>query len=221
MANARETGRALVQRVAEPGGGMLRQVVAVAIDGVAKLPGAKATAARHLERHGDLDGAVDGLIRTHVGLASAQGFATSLGGLLTTVVTLPANVTGVAVLQVRMAATIAHLRGYDIDDPRVRTAILLCLLGDASRPGRVVKTSLPRPMAVATAPVFDSSLDRHVSEVVLGDLVGRLGGKHLAVQVLRRVPLVGGPVGGAVDGYLTLAIGHHVKNEMAPRRVRR
>ncbi len=218
MANARDTGRMLVQRVAEPGGGVLRQLVAVAIEGVARVPGAKPTAARHLERHGDADEAIDSLIRSHVGLASAQGFVTSLGGLITTVVTLPANITGVAVLQVRMAATIAHLRGYDVDDPRVRTALLLCLLGDTTD-GRIAKVELPRPMAVATAPAYDATLDRRVSEVVLGDLAGRLGGKHIAVQVLRRVPLVGGPVGGAVDGYLTYAIGSYVKSELATRRV--
>ncbi|WP_028707636.1 EcsC family protein [Propionicicella superfundia] len=221
MANARETGRALVQRVAEPGGGMLRQIVTLAIEGVASVPGAKATAARHLQRHGDADAAIESLIRTHVALASAQGFATNLGGLATAVVALPANITGVAVLQVRLAATIAHLRGYDVDDPRVRTALLMCLLGDVDAGRRTRKPDLPRPLAVATAPVYDAGLDRRVSEVVLGDLAGRIGGKQLAVQLLRRVPLVGGPVGGAVDGYLTYAIGSYVKDELITRRMLR
>lgn len=219
MAADRDMNRSLVQRVAEPGGGVLRQLVSLAIEGVARVPGAKPTAARHLERHGHVDTAIDSLIRSHVTVASAQGFATGLGGLLTTVVTLPANITGVAMLQVRLAATIAHLRGYDVDDPRVRTALVLCLLGDASGERRQRKQSLPRPMSIATAPAFDTALDRRVSEIVMGDLAGRIGGKHLAVQVLRRVPLVGAPVGGAVDGYMTLAIGSYVKQELLTRRV--
>lgn len=221
MANARETGRALVQRVTEPGGGALRQIVTLAIEGVGSLPGAKDTAARHLDRSHDVDAAVESLVRTHVALASAQGFATSLGGLATAIVALPANITGVAVLQVRLAATIAHLRGYDIDDPRVRTALLLCLLGDTSSQSGATKATLPRPLVVATAPAYDGGLDRRVSEVVLGDLAGRIGGKHLAVQLLRGVPLVGAPVGGAVDGYLTYTIGAFVKCELVTRRMLR
>ena len=31
----------------------------------------------------------------------------------------PANLAGVALLQGRMVGAIAHLRGYDVDDPRV------------------------------------------------------------------------------------------------------
>ena len=38
--------------------------------------------------------------------------------------TIPTNITGLALIQCRMIAGIAHLRGYDLDDPRVRNAIL-------------------------------------------------------------------------------------------------
>lgn len=217
MASARETGRAIVQRVAEPGGGVLLQIVTLAIEGVSKVPGAKATAAKHMERQGNAGDAVESLIRSHAGLASAQGFVTNLGGLVATLVTLPANIAGVAVVQVRLAATIAHLHGYDVDDPRVRTALLECLMGDALE-DRIVKSGIPRPLAVATAPIFDPALDQRVSEIVLGDLAGRMGGKHLAVQLLRGIPLVGAPVGGAVDGWLTYSLGTLVKNELVPRR---
>jgi hypothetical protein len=195
----------------------LRQLVTLAIDGVSRVPGAKTTAARHLEKHKEIDSSIDALVRTHIGLASAQGFVTNLGGLVTAIVALPTNIAGVAIMQIRLGATIAHLRGYDIDDPRVRTALLMCLMGDAAD-GRIAKYGLPRPLAVATAPAFDPELDQRVSEMVLGDLASRIGGKQLAVQILRRIPLVGGPVGGAVDGWLTYIIGTYVKGELVPRR---
>ncbi len=216
MANARETPKTLVQIVPEAGGGLLRQIVAMAIDGVSKVPGAKETAARHFDKHQAVEPAVDSLIRTHVALASMQGFVTNLGGLLTAVVSLPANMAGVAVMQVRLAATVAHLRGYDVDDPRVRTSLLMCLLGD-SMPHRI-ENGVPRPLAVATAPAFDPVLDRQVSEWVLSELAARIGGKQLAVQIIRRVPVVGGVVGAGVDGWLTHNIGAYVKAELVPRR---
>ena len=62
--------------------------------------------------------------------AGAQGFVTNLGGLVTAAVTIPANITGLALIECRMIAGIAHLRGYDLDDPRVRNAILVCMLGE-------------------------------------------------------------------------------------------
>ena len=43
---------------------------------------------------------------------------------------IPANITGLALIQCRMVAGIAHLRGYDLEDPRVRNAILVTILGE-------------------------------------------------------------------------------------------
>ena len=70
------------------------------------------------------------VIENHVRYAGAQGFVTNLGGLATAAVALPTNITGLALIQCRMVAGIAHLRGYDLDDPRVRNAILACILGE-------------------------------------------------------------------------------------------
>lgn len=219
MADPRETGKALVRKVPEASGGLLRQIVVLAIEGISKVPGAKATAAKHLEKHQAVEPAIDSLIRTHVALASMQGFVTNVGGLATAIIALPANMTGVAIMQVRLAATIAHLRGYDIDDPRVRTALVMCLLHDTIE-HRITHDGIPRPLAVATAPAFDALLDRRVSEWVVSDIAARIGGKQLAVQIIRRIPLVGGAVGASVDGWLTHIIGAYVKEELVPRRRR-
>src|ERR687896_442473 len=77
-----------------------------------------------------LDRAIHGVSPNHVRYAGAQGFVTNLGGLVTAALTIPANISGMALIQCRMVAGIAHLRGYDLEDPRVRNAILTCLLGE-------------------------------------------------------------------------------------------
>jgi uncharacterized protein (DUF697 family) len=201
-------------------GGALRWVLEVAIDGRGKLPSAKATAARQLQRHGgSVDSAVDAIIDFHVRLASAQGFVTNIGGLAVLPIALPANLTGVAVVQVRMVAAIAHLRGYDLNDNRVRTALIMCLLGGETVAKHIAQGDLPTsPMAVATAPVFDPDLDRQVAEKVVADLAGRIGGKNLALVVTKRVPLVGGGIGAVMDGIATHQIGKYAKGELARRR---
>ena len=91
-------------------------------------------------------------------LSAAQGFVTNLGGIVTMAATVPANISGLALLQCRMVAGIAHLRGYDLDDPRVRNAILLTMLGEDHVKALVKKRKIPgSPMVIATAPAHDAS----------------------------------------------------------------
>lgn len=200
-------------------GGALRRVLEYAIGGIGPLPSARAAAAKHLARTGAVDEAIDSIIGAHIRLASAQGFLTNLGGLATTAVALPTNITAVAIVQVRMVAAIAHLRGYDVNDPRVRTALVMCLLGGDQVDRQVAAHDLPTsPLAIATAPVFDPELDRHVADKVLAELTARVGGKRMALLVTKRVPVVGGGVGAVVDGYVTRQIGHYAKSQLVRRR---
>jgi len=218
MAIASEIGKQLVARTPEVAGGVLRQIIEFAIDGNETFPGAKAAAAKRLQERGDREAAIDSLVNQHIGLASAQGFATSIGGLLTLPIGLPANIAGMATLGIRMVAGIAHLRGYDITDRRVRTAIALSTLGEEEIGRLIADGKLPTtPLAVATAPMFDPDLERVISERIAGSLSGRLGGKHLAVLMVRRIPFVGGGVGAAVDGLLTMGLGAYAKREFVAR----
>lgn len=228
MASAREMGKAVVRGLGpvatqfgpQAAGGVLRRVIEIAIDGYGKVPSARTVAARQLERHGgSVDEAIEGLINHHVGLASAQGFVTNLGGLPALPVSIPANLTGVAVVQVRMIAAIAHLRGYDIDDGRVRTAMVMCLLGGEQVGKRIALGKLPTsPMVIATAPMFDPELDAQVAQEVVGDLLARVSGKRAALMITKRVPLVGGGVGAVLDGIGTHQIGKYAKGELVRRR---
>lgn len=220
MANqAADLTKALSAKGPEIGGSVLKQLTEAAINGVGKVPGAKATAARHLQKHGDVEAALDALVTTHVSLAAAQGFVTNLGGFASMAVGLPANMAGVAIVQIRLIATVAHLRSYDIDDPRVRTAMVLCLMG---REGvtRLMETEVvpTSPVVIATAPVFDASLDRLVCERVFAELVSKLGGRRAAVLIARRVPLLGGGVSAGLDGYATHEIGSFAKAQFVTRR---
>lgn len=218
MAGASDLGKQLVTRTPEMAGGLLRSLVEFAIDGNASFPGAKTAAAKALQAKGDREAAIDALVSQHVGLASAQGFLTSVGGLITLPVGLPANIAGMGILSVRMIAGIAHLRGYDVDDRRVRAALTLAMLGDDEVRKLIADGRLPSsPLAIATAPMFDAALDQTINERVMGSLAGRLGGKHLAVVVVRRIPLVGGGVGAAVDGWLTFGLAGYARREFVAR----
>jgi ribosomal protein L12E/L44/L45/RPP1/RPP2 len=200
----------------------VREALKRAIEGVGPLPPAAQAADKQLkEQKGNVDRAIHEVIENHVRFAGAQGFVTNLGGLVTAAVTIPANISGLALIECRMIAGIAHLRGYDLDDPRVRNAILVCLLGEDAVKDLLKRKKIPAPpMALATAPAHDAGLDTALSAIVASDLITRVAGKRLATTIGRRVPVVGGIVGASADGYATWRIGRYADRELLPRAAR-
>ena len=190
-----------------------------AIHGVGPLPAAAAAADKQLrEQHGDVEKAIHEVIENHVRYAGLQGFATNLGGLMTAALTIPANITGLAVIQCRMIAGIAHLRGYDLTDARVQNAILSCILGEDTVKSLVRKRKLPSsPMAIATAPAHDPDLDQVIAAEVTSELITKVAGKRVATTIGRRVPVVGGLIGAGADGYATWQVGRYADRELLPR----
>lgn len=197
----------------------VREALARAIRGIGPLPPAADAADSQLaEQKGNVDRGIHEVIENHVRYAGAGGFVTNIGGLVTAAFAIPANVTGLALIQCRMVAGIAHLRGYDLEDPRVRNAILVCMLGEDTVNTLVKKKKLPAPpMALATAPAHDPDLDRLISQEVASDLISKVAGRRLAISVARRVPVVGGVVGAGSDGYSTWRVGRYADRELLPR----
>lgn len=224
MALANAIGRVIVAAVptVAPGAisGLLRRVIDIAVDGQSKFPGARVSAGKHLQKaNGDVETAITALIRTHVGMAGAQGFVTNVGGIATLAASLPANLAGVAIVQSRMVAAVAHLRGYDLDDSRVRTAILMCLLGRTGVQDLIAKGDLPStPMGIATAPALDQHLEQQVAERVLGGLMTVSGGKQMVSFLGKRIPVIGGGFGAAADGYTTMAVARYAREQFVNRR---
>jgi hypothetical protein len=196
----------------------VREALHRAIHGIGPLPSASVAADKQLaEHHGDVHRAIHDVIENHVRYAGAQGLLTNLGGLTTIAFTVPTNISGLALVECRMIAGIAHLRGYDLGDPRVHNAVLVCLLGEDAVRDLVTAQKLPAPpMALATAPAHDPSLDRIISAEVAADLVAKVAGKKLAGTVGRRIPLVGGLVGMGADGFATWKIGRYADRELLP-----
>jgi hypothetical protein len=196
----------------------LREALHRAIHGIGPLPPAAKAADKQLrEQKGNVDKAIHEVIENHVRYAGAQGFLTNLGGLATMAFTVPTNITGLALVECRMVAGIAHLRGYDLSDPRVKNAVLVCLLGEDAVHDLVTSKKLPAPpMALATAPAHDPWLDEVVCAEVASDLVTKVAGKRLAGTAGRRIPFVGGFIGAGADGYATWRIGRYADRELLP-----
>jgi hypothetical protein len=180
----------------------------VGIDGVGPIESARSVAGLASASTPDAAAAVEKIMRTHVRLAAGGGFVTSVGGFVTLPVALPANVVSFYVLATRQVAAIAAVHGHDLSRDDVRTAVLLTLTGSDSTDilrkagvspgmGRVTSFALRGlPPAVLMA----------VNKGVAFRVVTQLGKRGLS-RLGRAVPLLGGVVGGGLDGLLMRRIG--------------
>ncbi|MFL6155773.1 MAG: EcsC family protein [Marmoricola sp.] len=226
MSVAKRLGTALAPRITEIAPSLsaafVHQALTKAITGVGPLPSAAVAADKQLAQNdGDVEQAGRGVIENHVRYAGLGGFVTNVGGLVTMAVTVPTNITGLALIQCRMVAGILHLRGYDLEDPRTRDAILACLLGEEAVLKMVKKRTLPgSPMEIANTLVHDDTLDDQLANEVASELITRAAGKRMVTVVGRRVPVVGGVVGASTDAFVTWKIGRYVEREFLPRKRR-
>ena len=226
MGIARSMGRGIAPRIARAAPDLssrfVHESMRRAIAGVGPLPAAATYADKLLAKEGgDVERAIHEVIEDHVRYAGMQGFATNLGGLVTAAVAIPANITGLALIQCRLVASIAHLRGYDLEDQRVRNAVLACILGEDSVKNLVRKKKLPStPMGIATAPTHDPHLDGVIAAEVTSELVTKVAGKRVATTVGRRIPVVGGVFGAGIDAYSTWQIGRYADRELLGRTLR-
>lgn len=171
------------------------------------LPGAVRLANEYLGQENNVEAAIESLINWQTIQAGTVGFVTGLGGFLTLPVALPANLASVLYLQLRMIATIAHLRGYDINSDKVRTLAIACLVGSSvgdllKDVGINVGTKLTQ-QAIKRVP--GAALVR-INQAV-GFRLATKAGSTGAVNLSRLVPFVGGVVSGAFDAATTRAIG--------------
>lgn len=224
MGVAGSIGGGIAKRVAPAvTSGAVRDVLERAIDGIGPIPSAARSADTALRRAGgNIDMAIDSLIKSHIKMAGAQGFVTNLGGLLTMAVTVPANIAAVSLLQCHLSATILHLRGYDLASPSVRDAVLVCLLDDDARKALSKSTGLTMSAAALATAVPDPAVQAQMGKAVTGQLLAMSGGKQIASFVARRIPVLGGAVGGIGDAVSTRRIGRDAaRTPLAPTGPRR
>lgn len=198
---------------------LIENILDVGIDG--QGPYASASKVAEQARRGkggrDTDDAIDAVIGQHVRSAAAGGFVTSLGGFVTMPVAIPVNVFEFYVQATRMVGAVAHLRGYDLSDPHIRSAVLLTLAGQD--PNEVLaKAGVPigavaggRVTALGLKQLPKSAL--MVINKAVGFRVLRSVGDKALARFGKAIPLVGGALGAGMDGYMMKQIAEAAKRE--------
>ena len=164
---------------------------------------------------GDREKAIAAIARRSTLAGGIGGFVTGLGGFVTMPVSLPLNVAEFYLQAVRMVGGIATLRGHDIDDPRVRTAILLTLVGSdadavlkkagmtSAASGAVTSYAL-KGLPPAALMIVNKAVGFRLMRGVSEKLLSRFG---------RGLPVAGGLLGGGIDGFMMKKIADHAMKE--------
>lgn len=194
---------------------LVEMLVDTGLEGRGPLSSAREVADGALAKAGgDAEKAIAALARATMVTGSIGGFLTGLGGFVTMPVSLPVNVAEFYLQAVRMVGSIATLRGYDISEPRVRTAVLLTLVG--SDAGEVLKKA---GMATAGSRITSYALGGlpPAALMVINKAVGFRLMRGVSEKVLSRfgrgIPVAGGLVGGGIDGFMMKKIADQAMKE--------
>lgn len=160
-------------------------------------------------KNDDVDTAISKMIAFQTSKAAISGFVTGFGGFLTLPVTIPANVTSVILVQMRMIATIAYMRGYDLKSDQVQTFVYAALTGTtvadiAKKAGIIVAEKLAQGMIKK----IPGEVLKRINQAVGFRLVTKFGQKGV-VNLGKMIPVAGALIGAGVDTVSTQVIANH------------
>lgn len=199
-------------------GRLVQVLLDAGIDGLGPLKSAQELAHSIRLQSRSTEAAVAKVARSHVAKGGVGGFVTGVGGFVTMPLALPANVVEFYVGATRMVAAIATLRGYDVDDPQVRTAVLLTLVGSEadevlSKAGLTGGTG-GKVLGLAAGQLPPAGL--LMLNKAIGFRILRGVGEKAFSRLGRAVPLAGGVLGGGIDMWMMKRIADHAMHEFPP-----
>lgn len=177
-----------------------------ALNGVPGSPSCYTLANEYLEKYPETDKAVKKFVMWQIAKCTTSGFLTSLGGLITLPVAIPANLTTVWYVQLRMIATIAIMAGYNPSDDEVRTLAYMCLTGSSiAKVGREAGIDFANKFALAQLKRVPGDVLKKINQKMGYRFITKMGTTG-TINLIKIVPVAGGIVGGGMDLASTKAI---------------
>ena len=158
--------------------------------------------------------AIEELVSWQIRKCATSGFLTGLGGFITLPVTIPANISSVLYVQMRMIAAIAYIRGYNLKDDEVKT-LIYCILAGLSI------ENLLKSAGIQFTKKASLSLIQKIPGKVLTAINQKIGfrfitkaGEKGVVNLTKIVPVFGGIIGGGIDWIATKKIAKIARNTL-------
>jgi hypothetical protein len=193
---------------------VVKWILSTGVDGIGPLSSSEGLATEYrLDRsyHSTVE-RVDALIRWEAAKSFGTGFVTGLPGLIALPVTVPSGLYASWMIQGRVAGAVASLYGYSTEDDRVRTLILLTLMGDSG------KEFLKDLGIEAGKNIAQKAIDKIPGRVLIGinkkvgfQLITKSGGRGI-INLTKAIPLIGGFLSGGIDATACYAVGKTAKS---------
>lgn len=186
---------------------LLDKLYEQATQGIAMVsPPIEETAGDYLRKNPDIDTAAKKFINYQIAKCTTSGFLAGLGGIITLPVTIPANVSSVLYVQMRMIAGLAYMGGYDTDSNQVQTLVYACLAG-------ISVDQVLKQAGIKFGNKFAMAMVKKIPGEVLAKINQRVGFRFITkfgtkgiINLGKAVPAVGGVIGGGFDFIETKAI---------------
>ena len=159
----------------------------------------KLVADEYLNKYKNKETACKKMLDNQIIKCTTSGFITGFGGILTLPVSLPANITSVIYVQMRMIACAAYMGGYDLSSDETRTFIYACLAG-------VAVNGLIKQAGLKFGVKFANVLIKKIPGKVLTKINQKVGMRFITkfgtkgvINLGKMVPGVGAVIGGSLD----------------------
>ena len=170
------------------------------VQGIAKVsPPIEKLAEDYLKKSNDVETAAKRFVNYQIAKCTTSGFVTGLGGLITLPVAIPANISSVMYVQMRMIACLAYMGGYDTNCDQVQTLVYACLAG-------ISLDQIIKNIGVQFGTKFTMAMVKKIPGTVLTKINQKVGFRFLTkfgtkglIHVGQAVPFVGGVISGGFD----------------------
>ena len=109
---------------------LLDALYSKAVDGLGKVsPPIEQFAFDYVSKSADVKEAAKKMIKAQIAKCTTSGIVTGFGGLITLPIAIPANISSVMYVQMRMIACLAYMAGYDLKSDQVQALVYACLAG--------------------------------------------------------------------------------------------
>ena len=153
----------------------------------------------YLSKYETADEAIKAMIKNQIIKCTTSGIITGFGGIVTLPITIPANISSVLYVQMRMIACCAYMAGYDLRSDQTQSFVYACLAG-------VSINQFIKRAGIEFGIKFTNKLVEKIPGKALTAINQKVGFRFITkfgskgiVNIGKLVPGVGAVVGGGLD----------------------
>lgn len=186
---------------------LLDEIYVKACDGIPKINSSVDKMAEdYIKKNKNIDKAAKSMLNHQVAKCTTSGVITGFGGLITLPVAIPANLSSVLYVQMRMVACAAYMGGYDIRSDQVRTFIYACMAGvSVNQLTKKFAVQFGNKMAKVAIEKIPGKVLTKINQRIGFRFITKFGEKGL-INLGKMIPGVGAAVNGGMDFAETKAI---------------